>query len=354
MTNKKQPNPDWFSTKVLEWFAVHGRKDLPWQKKITPYRVWVSEVMLQQTQVSTVIPYFERFMVAFPNVKALASAPVDEVLHLWTGLGYYARGRNLHKAAQQVVAEHAGKFPKDVEALSNLPGIGRSTAGAIVSISMGLRAPILDGNVKRVLARFHCIDGWPGHTKPLKHLWQWAEYHTPTAQVADYTQAMMDLGATLCTRSKPACEDCPVKAQCNALATGSQHQFPTPKPKKQIPTKTTRMLIMQNSQGHVLLEKRPPQGIWGGLWSFPEIEHQEDPAAIALSRHHLRLKDITEGNMFRHTFSHYHLEITPLHSQITSKPQRILEPERYLWYNVNSPANVGLATPVKKLINKLV
>ena len=354
MTNKKQPKQDWFSTKVLEWFAEHGRKDLPWQKKITPYRVWVSEVMLQQTQVSTVIPYFKRFMAAFPNVKTLANAPVDEVLHLWTGLGYYARGRNLHKAAQQVVEEHGGIFPKDVEALSNLPGIGRSTAGAIASISMGLRAPILDGNVKRVLARFHCIDGWPGHTEPLKQLWEWAEYHTPNTQIADYTQAMMDLGATVCTRSKPACSDCPVKAQCNALATGSQQQFPTSKPKKQIPTKSTRMLIMQNKQGHVLLEKRPAQGIWGGLWSFPEVEPQEDPAATALNRHHIKLSRITEGKTFRHTFSHYHLEITPLHSQITTNPQQILEPERYLWYNVDSPANVGLATPVKKLLNKLV
>src|SRR5690606_6541720 len=211
---------DDFAQRVLVWFDQHGRKHLPWQQGITPYRVWLSEIMLQQTQVATVIPYFERFIARFPDVQSLAAAPIDDVLHLWTGLGYYARARNLHRCAQTIVRDYGGEFPASVAALSELPGIGRSTAGALASIAHQQRAAILDGNVKRVLARHHAIDGWPGTTQTLSQLWQFAEQHTPDKRSDHYTQAMMDLGATVCTRSKPACDHCPVADSCIAYAQG--------------------------------------------------------------------------------------------------------------------------------------
>lgn len=341
------------SDRVLAWFDRHGRKNLPWQQDISPYRVWVSEIMLQQTQVRTVIPYFERFMRELPTVQSLAAASEDQVLHLWTGLGYYSRARNLQRTAQWICEQHGGEFPDQVEALSDLPGIGRSTAGAIISIAHRKRAAILDGNVKRVLARLHAVPGWPGESAALKTLWDYAESHTPNDRVADYTQAMMDLGATLCTRSKPACALCPLSADCLALRQGNPQDYPGKKPPKTLPVKTTQMLIISSSEGEILLEKRPSTGIWAGLWIFPQIDSGADP--IAFCRDQLRLDTamLERWQGYRHTFSHYHLDIEPVRLQLRRIPDQAMEAERHLWYDLLQPAEVGLAAPVKKLLSKL-
>lgn len=340
-----------FQQAVLDWFDQHGRKDLPWQQNINPYRVWVSEIMLQQTQVGTVIPYFERFMASFPTVEALANAHEDEVLQHWTGLGYYARARNLHKAAKQIWENNQGEFPHSVEKLTEIPGIGQSTAGAIAAISMGICAPILDGNVKRVLARYHRIAGWPGQAATLKTLWAAAKHYTPQERVADYTQAMMDLGATVCTRSKPNCQACPLNENCAGLEVGDALKYPGSKPKKTLPTKTTHMLLIENQAGELLLEKRPPSGIWGGLWSF--IEEQKPPSQDLLaSKYQLNIATIRQWNTLKHTFSHYHLMITPIHVQLAGPRQVIMEGSQQIWYNPSQSADFGLATPVKKLLQQ--
>ena len=345
--------PKSFANKVLNWFEHHGRKDLPWQQNPTPYRVWVSEIMLQQTQVKTVIPYFESFMAAFPNVEALANAPQDEVLHLWTGLGYYARARNLHKAAGQVAKELNGGFPQDIEGLCELPGIGRSTAGAIVSLAMGKRASILDGNVKRVLARYHRVDGWPGQSAVHNRLWEIADQYTPTERCAEYTQAMMDLGATLCTRSQPACERCPLSGSCEAFAEGDQSAYPGKKPRKKLPVKTTHFLIARSGGGDILLEKRPQQGIWGGLWCFPEVEGIDAGRQHCIDNWGSEPKDLAPLDSFRHTFSHYHLDITPVLAELDSEPNTVMEGDRQLWYNLRQPPQIGLAAPVAALLAEL-
>lgn len=332
-----------FNQTVLSWYDLHGRKDLPWQNPITPYRVWVSEVMLQQTQVKTVIPYFERFMTEFPTVEDLAKAPQDNVLNLWTGLGYYARARNLHKAAQVVVEQHKGKFPNSVEALNELPGIGRSTAGAIASISMGVSAPIMDGNVKRVLTRFHAIEGWPGTSKIEKELWAIAEANTPPERTGHYTQAMMDLGATLCTRSKPACGICPLQPECKAYELGTPTAFPHSKPKKEKPIKQARFLLILNKDNELLLEQRPQTGIWGGLYCVPEETHNNLPDFIVKE----------EWPAFRHTFSHYHLDIEPVLCELSSNQQMIMESNPRLWYNMQQDLQVGTAAPMITLIESL-
>jgi len=343
---------DTFSAAVLDWYDRHGRKHLPWQQNITPYRVWLSEIMLQQTQVTTVIPYFERFTNRFASVAELAAAPLDEVLHLWTGLGYYARARNLHRCAQQVVNEFGGQFPATVEQLAALPGIGLSTAGAIVSIAFQQTAAILDGNVKRVLARYHGIEGWPGHTAPLKALWQVARQHTPQKRCNHYTQAMMDLGATVCTRSKPACDTCPLGDGCFARASGTQLQYPGKKPKKDKPAKATYLLMLRAPNGDFLLQQRPPQGIWGGLWSFPELALEQSVSDYC-SQHHAVPVQIDYWDSYRHTFSHYHLDITPVLVQLPQPQAGVMAPGQALWYNVSQPPAVGLAAPVKRLLEQL-
>jgi len=339
--------------RVLAWFDRHGRKNLPWQQAISPYRVWVSEIMLQQTQVQTVIPYYDRFMRELPDVHALAQASPDHVMHLWTGLGYYSRARNLQRTAQIVCEQYGGEFPDDVERLSDLPGIGRSTAGAIASIAFGKRAAILDGNVKRVLARFHGVEGYPGETAVHNKLWDFAEKHTPQKRIEAYTQAMMDLGATLCTRSKPACGICPLTEDCFARQESRAAEFPGKKPKKTLPVKSAQMLIILDRHGDILLEKRPPTGIWSSLWVFPQIESNEDP--IAYCADHLQLKtDIVERwASYRHTFSHYHFDIEPVVLRLKKQPTAINENERQLWYNLRNPAAIGLAAPVVKLLKKL-
>ena len=344
------PSPTPFHERVLDWFDRHGRKDLPWQRDTSPYRVWVSEIMLQQTQVKTVIPYFERFMATFPNVQALANAPEDAVLHLWTGLGYYARARNLHRAAKQVAGAGKGTFPDTIEGLCELPGVGRSTAGAILSIAGGQRASILDGNVKRVLARFHRVAGWPGESAVHQALWEIAERHTPFERCADYTQAMMDLGATLCTRAAPACERCPLAADCAALAHGDQRNYPGKKPRKALPVKSTHFLIVRSSEGDVWLEKRPASGIWGGLWCFPEIDAPESGQQRCLDLWGAAPARVEVQAGFRHTFSHYHLDITPVVVELDVAPQAVMEASRQLWYNLRQPPQIGLAAPVASLL----
>ena len=335
-----------FSTAVLHWYDQHGRKNLPWQQQVTPYRVWLSEIMLQQTQVATVIPYFERFTQSFPTVKALASAAEDEVLHLWTGLGYYARARNLHKAAKIVAHELDGVFPDTVGALSELPGIGRSTAGAVVSLGYKKPAAILDGNVKRVLARVHTVEGWPGQTATAKQLWQIAENYTPTEHNHHYTQAMMDLGATLCTRSKPQCEICPLVPICQAYANSSQSNYPNKKPKKEIPVKQGYFLLIENSDGHIFLEKRPAAGIWGSLWSLPETNEALSPNTTSLPQYQTPELWATK----RHTFSHFHLDMHIYRCQTQSQQTVIMESEQNLWFKLHQPQNIGLAAPVKQLL----
>lgn len=343
----------YFSGRVLGWFEQHGRHDLPWQKAPTPYRVWVSEIMLQQTQVATVVPYYERFMARFPQVDVLAHAPVDEVLHHWSGLGYYARARNLHRAANMLWHDHAGRFPDDIGSLQALPGIGRSTAAAVLSLSLGRSHAILDGNVKRVLARHHAVAGWPGQSAVLKRLWLLSEALTPAEQAGRYNQAMMDLGATVCVRSSPRCGECPVSDDCRALQMKRQHDFPGKKPKKQLPERSIRMLLVRNAEGEVLLERRPPAGVWGGLWGLPEIDVATDPLAwcadtLRQTAEHRRLLPRR-----RHTFSHFHLDIEPVEILLNTPGCSVMEADSQLWYNLDQPENIGLAAPVARLLAEI-
>lgn len=342
-----------FSDAILAWYDKFGRKSLPWQQNKTAYTVWLSEIMLQQTQVTTVIPYFERFLQRFPTVTDLAQAHQDEVLHLWTGLGYYARARNLHKTAQIVQQQYAGEFPTDLEVMNALPGIGRSTAAAILSSVYKQPHAILDGNVKRTLARCFAVEGWPGQKKVENKLWEIAKTHTPSQDVDKYNQAMMDMGAIVCTRSKPKCDLCPVSEYCQAKAQQRQLDFPGKKPKKQKPIKET-WFVMLYHDNQVWLEQRPQTGIWGGLFCFPqhetaEIEQQLDNRAV-----HDNMIDSTQVlNAFRHTFSHYHLDITPILVKLTKQPNLVMEADKGLWYNLSQPEKVGLATPVKQLLEQL-
>lgn len=354
MHASKQTLTPSFSSRVLDWFKRHGRKKLPWQQNPSPYRVWVSEIMLQQTQVATVIPYFERFMQRFPAVGDLAIAEEDQVLHYWTGLGYYARARNLHKTARLIQQKYQCQFPDSVELLEELPGIGRSTAGAIVALALNKRAVILDGNVKRVLCRYHCVEGWPEQSQTLKNLWQLAEQHTPDRHCRDYTQAMMDLGATVCTRSQPDCEHCPLKAECLACQSKRCDEFPQRKPRKSLPVKSTHMLILLSpDQQKVLLEKRPAQGIWGGLWSFPEYTDENEQNSI-LARLALQSdSSAIQLDNIRHTFSHFHLEIKPRLHCLDKLPTLLMEKPGLHWYDLKKPSELGLAAPVKTLLGAL-
>lgn len=346
-------NPEQFSRRVLRWADRHGRKDLPWQQNPTPYRVWVSEIMLQQTQVATVIPYFGRFISRFPEIGDLADADLDEVLHLWSGLGYYARARNLHRAAVIVRDRYQGKIPLDFTALVALPGIGRSTAGAILALSAGQRQPILDGNVRRVLARVHAIDGWSGRSEVLAGLWNLAERYTPAERIGDYTQAMMDLGAMICTRNRPSCDRCPLANGCEAHALGRETAYPVPRPRRDLPVRETRMLMLCNSEGKVLLEKRPPTGVWGGLWSLPECPVGAEMPAWCQDVLGLQSGDIQSWSMLRHTFSHFHLDILPLQVAVKNPAGKIMEAGRFVWYNPRQPDKRGLAAPVQRLLSIL-
>jgi len=342
-----------FSGRVLAWFEDHGRKDLPWQQDVSCYRVWVSEIMLQQTQVATVIPYFERFMARFPDVHVLAAAPLDEVLHYWSGLGYYARARNLHRAARMISGDLGGVFPADLDAMQAVPGVGRSTAGAVLSLARGQRQAILDGNVKRVLARYGAVPGWPGDGSVLRRLWEIAEAFTPAERVAEYNQAMMDLGATLCTRRRPACTDCPLGDDCGARALGRVEDFPGKRPRKVLPQRSVRMLLVRDPDGAILLERRQASGVWGGLWSLPEIGVDADPLdwCEASLNQTARVGRTLAGR--RHTFSHFHLDIEPLELLLNNPACSVLEGESRLWYKARCPDNIGLAAPVARLLEEV-
>ncbi len=344
---------DNFSAQLLNWFDRHGRTDLPWQHDPTPYRVWVSEIMLQQTQVASVIAYYTRFMRRFPDIHALAAASLDEVLHLWTGLGYYARARNLHRAAQTICDLHAGEFPSAVAAVEALPGIGKSTAGAILALAFDQRQPILDGNVKRVLARYFAVEGWPGQAAVEKQLWSLADQLTPALRVAHYTQAIMDLGATVCTPKNPHCDECPVRTKCQAMALGEVARYPFPKPRKVLPVRQCAMLMITNAAGEVLLEQRPPVGIWGGLWSFPECGPQTDWRTWLAGQMDLQVENAQTWNLVRHTFSHFHLDIQPIHVIAAVSDRAVMEGGTRVWYNSAHPDARGLAAPVKRLLDEL-
>lgn len=343
---------NYFAQRVLDWFQREGRHDLPWQQDPGPYPVWVSEIMLQQTQVATVIPYYERFMRRFPDVRALAAAPLDDVLHHWSGLGYYARARNLYKTAGIVSDLYAGRFPDTTDGLQALPGIGRSTAGAILSLGLGQSAAILDGNVKRVLARHFAVDGWPGQAAVLKRLWTLSEELTPRSASGAYNQAMMDLGATVCTRAKPACGRCPVSDSCRARALDRIRDLPGRKPARRLPEKGVRMLLVRDPEGAILLERRPPSGIWGGLWGLPEIPADADPQAWCRDSLGHAGETVATLPVRRHTFSHFHLDIEPVEILLKRPGYAIMEGDRHLWYNVDQPENVGLAAPVVRLLQE--
>ena len=340
-----------FSSRLIAWQKIHGRHDLPWQNTQDPYAIWVSEIMLQQTQVAAVIAYYARFMARFPNIATLAQASQEEVLQHWSGLGYYSRARNLHNAAQTIMDEFDGEFPEDFEKIQTLSGIGRSTAAAIASFAFQQNQPILDGNVKRVLARHFLIEGWTGSPKIEKALWALAETLVPDQEMIAYTQGLMDLGATICTRSKPKCELCPLNVHCMALAKNQTKALPTPKPRKAIPQKQTTMLLLLNGN-EVMLEKRPPNGIWGGLWSLPEISMQEIPSEVAMQRFGLEVESDEPLPSILHTFTHFKLEILPQPLQVIHRSLQAIRPNT-IWLNIEDAIEAALPTPVRNILLNL-
>jgi A/G-specific adenine glycosylase len=342
-----------FAAALIEWHAKQGRHDLPWQLDRTPYRVWVSEIMLQQTQVSTVIPYYERFIARFPTVLELADAPSDAVLHLWTGLGYYARARNLHRAAARIRDEFGGEFPRTFDEVASLPGIGRSTAGAILALSRDERFPILDGNVKRVLARYFGVEGSTAGRAVADRLWKLSDACTPRAQLSVYTQAIMDLGATVCTRHKPLCTYCPLSADCFARLNGRQLDLPTPRPAKGARrSREVFMLVAMRDDGSVLLERRPENGIWGGLWCLPEFDTVSAASVYAGQTLHAAQAQPRPLSIVEHAFSHFDLVITPLLTQCAGQAG-VMDTIPTVWYNTLKPARIGLPAPIKTLLENL-
>lgn len=348
-----------FSQDVIQWQKQHGRHVLPWQNTHDPYRIWLSEIMLQQTQVAAVIPYYQRFLMRFPDLAALAAAPIDDVMAHWSGLGYYSRARNLHACAKRVVADHGGVFPRDPHLLAELPGIGRSTAAAIAAFSYGIRAAILDGNVKRVFARVFGIDGYPGDKKVELQLWQRAEALLPEGGVESYTQGLMDLGATVCVRSKPRCAQCPLKARCVALASNRVDDLPVRKAKKVIPEKHTAMLIVLHAD-QVLLQQRPSHGIWGGLLSLPELdggvaaENELDCASLANAVASFGTFDIVERlPSLSHGFTHFKLHISPYCIRLKRRLD-LAGQQGFVWYSLHQLPEAPLPAPVKKLLRSIV
>ena len=335
---------------LIHWHATHGRHDLPWQLERTPYRVWVSEIMLQQTQVSTVVDYYRRFMQRFPDVQSLAAAPLDEVLHLWSGLGYYSRARNLKRAAERIVSEYHGELPDSRDELVALPGIGRSTAAAILALTADRREAILDGNVRRVLSRVFGIDGEPDAAASVRALWARAEECTPDADIAVYTQAIMDFGATLCTRHRPRCPQCPLQTQCTAHATGRVQELPAPRRRTARRTRQTVMLLIVRHDQEILLQRRPSHGIWGGLWtppSFDSMAAAEQFCSTTLRHAWLERRPLP---VLKHGFTHFDLEITPLRARCDGLAG-VLEGAEILWYNARDPAHIGLPAPIATLLS---
>ena len=336
-----------FAARLLHWYRRHGRHDLPWQKDKTLYRIWISEIMLQQTQVTTVIPYFERFIQHFPDISALAQASQDEVLLHWAGLGYYSRARNIHKTANIIAQQYQGIFPAQYDSILALPGIGPSTAGAILAQGLDQCHAILDGNVKRVLARHQAIEGWPGQKQVEKQLWQLAEACTPEQNAAAYTQAIMDLGATLCKRASPDCGSCPLNNDCKAFQQNRVIELPTKKARKALPVREKRFLIICNERGEYLMEKRPPSGIWGGLWSLPETAMDESVDRVVRNNWQLTVNRHRDLPLFRHTFSHFHLDITPCEVEVEPIMLTIADAERYQWHA--DIDRLALAAPVSAI-----
>lgn len=342
---------DDFVARLLHWFDDHGRHDLPWQHPRSPYRVWLSEIMLQQTQVATVIPYFQRFLQHFPTLPDLAAASNDAVMAQWAGLGYYARARNLHAAAKRCVELHDGDLPRDFDALHALPGIGRSTAGAILSQAWNDPFAILDGNVKRVLSRYHGIDGFPGLPAIEKQLWSIAEAHVaqvPAGRMADYTQAQMDLGATVCSRAKPACVICPLQDACVARREGRTAELPTPKPSKTLPEREAVALLLRDAQQRVLLQKRPDTGIWAQLWTLPQADAGSVLQDWFDAHVEGSLEDAEELPVLQHTFSHYKLHLQVLSRQVHGL--RVEEPT-LRWVATDELPALGLPAPIRKLLD---
>ncbi len=341
-----------FTQQVLCWHRQFGRNDLPWQQNPTAYRVWVSEIMLQQTQVTTVIPYYRRFIASFPDIESLAIATGDDVLHHWSGLGYYARARNLHRTACLIRDRHGGVFPTLFDEIIELPGIGRSTAGAILSLACDERYPILDGNVKRVLARFHAVDGWPGKTAVSRKLWALADEHTPQQDVAAYTQAIMDFGATVCTRSSPNCSLCPLRDGCSAFELDAVTQYPGRREPKKKPLRHTHM-VLAHINGAVYLERRPAKGIWGGLWSLPELADENDLNQWCERELNACPAELDRWHTMRHSFTHYDLDIRPIAVRLSAQSSTVRDTEDRIWYEIGSPPPGGMAAPVSKLIQTL-
>jgi A/G-specific adenine glycosylase len=339
-----------FASRLIEWQLTHGRHDLPWQGA-DAYRVWLSEIMLQQTQVATVIPYYQRFVASFPNITALAAATEEQVLAHWSGLGYYARGRNLHRAAQIIAEKYHGEFPREFEQIIELPGIGRSTAAAICALAYHERRAILDGNVKRVLARYCGIEGWAGNKKVEERLWQQAEALLPPRDIATYTQSLMDMGATVCTRSRPKCAICPVQADCIALGADRIAVLPAPRPRKTVPEKHTTFLLLMHGND-ILLEKRPGSGIWGGLWCPPQVESESD-AAEYMQRNGVQENERIELDEFTHTFTHFKLHTTPLLIRVAHKPHQVQQAGS-VWQDVEEALQAAIPTPVRQVLKKLL
>jgi A/G-specific adenine glycosylase len=335
-----------FAQRLLRWHDRHGRHDLPWQHPRTAYRVWLSEIMLQQTQVATVIPYYRRFLERFPDVGGLAAASLDDVLALWAGLGYYARARNLHRAARVIVEQYGGEFPRTFESVSELPGIGRSTAGAILAQAFGQRHAILDGNVRRVLARHAAIGGWPGEPRVAEKLWREADRRLPRSRLADYTQALMDLGATLCTTRAPQCARCPVAADCVALRANRVARLPAPRPVRDRPRRNAQLLLIENGRGDLLLERRPERGIWGGLWCPPMM-----PAPRAARAYCAQLDAVVVRRLpvVRHGFTHFDLSMRPLLARAASTSVDAGSS----WIPRADLARYGIPAPVRELLQTL-
>jgi A/G-specific adenine glycosylase len=342
--------PD-FAQQLIRWQTVHGRHSLPWQNTRDPYRIWLSEIMLQQTQVGTVIAYYQAFLKRFPDIASLARASQDDVLARWSGLGYYSRARNLHATARQVMMHHHGRFPEQIDDIIALPGIGRSTAAAIAAFAFDTHAAILDGNVKRVLTRHFGISGYPGEKKTETALWLLAESLLPAQRVDTYTQALMDFGATLCTRGKPACQQCPLQTSCAAFASNRVHVLPTPRPKRTLPQKSVRMLIL-HCNGKIMLEKRADKGIWGGLWSLPELASQLDSEQHCLQTFGLTVTPSGRLPLLRHSFTHFHLHIAPELLSV-AVDARLVMPAQHDWFTPAAALAAGIPTPVRKLLQQL-
>jgi A/G-specific adenine glycosylase len=340
-----------FASAVVRWQRRHGRHDLPWQGTRDPYAVWLSEIMLQQTQVAAVVPYYRRFRARFPDIASLAAASEDEVLQLWSGLGYYSRARNLHRAAQVVVERHGGRFPEALADIARLPGIGRSTAAAIAGFAFGARAAILDGNVKRVLARHFLVPGFPGDRAVEQKLWALAESLVPPRDNAAYIQGLMDLGATVCTARNPQCPRCPLHGTCGAYARDRVADYPAPRPRRTLPTRRTAMLVLRHGE-EVMLEKRPSVGVWGGLWSFPELAAGEDAAVVSARRYGCETRRVERLGVLRHGFTHFALQITPLVAEVRRVAPRAAQPG-VVWLPVAEALGAAVPVPVRKLLRAL-